>query len=107
MKHKKANIAYNWVEYLFLFLMFVGLILALNIGSAVMSYIIIFLCGLMSGRVLYKLKKNITFPFYIIILGFLLGYLIGSYYGNKQIIILLFVVANIASYIAYEKGYLT
>ena len=42
MKHKKANIAYNWVEYLFLFLMFVGLILALNIGSAVMSYIIIF-----------------------------------------------------------------
>ena len=106
MKHKKANLAYNWVEYLFLFLMFVGLVLALKIGSAVMSYIIISLCGLISGRAFYKLRKNITFPFYIIILGFLLGYLIGSYYGNKQLIVIFFVIANIVGYFIYDKGYL-
>ena len=106
MKHKKANLAYNWVEYLFLILMILGFILALKVGSAVMSYIIIVLCGLISGRLIYKLKKNITFPFYIIILGFLLGYLLGSYYGSKKLMIILFAVANIAGHFVYNKGYL-
>ena len=105
--NKKADFAYNWVEYLFIALLIVGFILALKVGSAVMTYIIISLCGLMSGRIFYRIRKNPQFPFYVIIIGFLLGYLLGSYYGNKKIIFILFFVFNIISYYIYKKGYIT
>lgn len=107
MANKRANLAYNWVEYVFLLLLIIGFILALNVGSAVMAYGIIFICGFISGRLVYKLKRNITLPFYIIILGFLLGYVLGSYYGNKKLIVAFFLVANIVSFFLYDKEYLT
>lgn len=107
MGNKRANLAYNWVEYVFLVLLVVGFILAFNVSSAVMAYGIIFICGFISGRLIFKIKKNITLPFYIIIIGFLLGYALGSYYGSKKVIIALFLIANIASFYLYDKEYLT
>ncbi len=106
MKNKKADFAYNWVEYLFIVLLIIGFILALKVGSAVMAYIIISLCGLMSGRIFYRIRNKPQFTFYVIIIGFLLGYLLGSYYGNKKLILMFFVLFNIISYFIYKKGYI-
>lgn len=104
--NKKANLAYNWVEYLFVALLIIGFILALKVQSAAMSYIIIFLCGFITGRFAYKLKNKSAFPFYVVLLGFFLGYLLGSYYGSKSVIAFLFFVSNFLSYYLYSKGYI-
>lgn len=103
---KKANLAFNWVEYLFMALLVLGFILALKVSTAAMSYIVIFLIGLISGRFVYKLRKNMTFPLYVVLIGFLLGYLLGSFYGSKKIIFVMFIIGNTIIYYIYDKGYL-
>ncbi|MFH1398736.1 MAG: hypothetical protein ABIG95_01335 [Candidatus Woesearchaeota archaeon] len=102
--NRRANLAYNWVEYFFLFLMSIGIVLAFSIKSPNFSYVVIFICGFMSGRLIFKFRDNLVFTLYILLFGFLLGYLLGSYYGNKLIIIVVFIAANIYSYHLHSKG---
>ena len=93
----------NWMEFFFLVLMIVGILIALSAPSAVISYIIIFLSGMFAGRLLYERKTKIQFPYFMIIIGFVIGYLIGVYYGSRRIVIALFVIGAILSYKLYDK----
>ena len=65
----------------------------------------IFIAGLMAGRLFYARKKMHKFTHYLIVIGFLLGYLIGSYSYSKKAIITIFLVASILSYYLHNKGY--
>jgi hypothetical protein len=87
--------------------MIIGLIVALwaTSFSAVISYIVVFLSGMIGGRLLYERKKKLTFPYYIILAGFLIGYVIGTYYGSRKVVIILFVLGILFSYHLYNKGY--
>ena len=98
----------NWAEFFFFVLMVVGFIIALwaTSFSAVISYIIVFLSGMIGGRLLYDRKKKLIFPYYIIIIGFLMGYLIGTFYGSRKVIFVLFILGILFSYHLYNKGYL-
>ena len=98
----------SWAEFFFFALMVVGLILSLwaSSFSAFISYIVVFLSGMIGGRILYDRKGKLTFPYYIIILGFLIGYLIGTYYGSRKVVIILFVLGVLLSYHLYNKGYI-
>ena len=93
----------NWMEFFFFLLMTVGVVIALTAPSAIMSYIIILISGLFAGRLLYERKNKIQFPYLIIIVGFLIGYLIGSYYGSRRVVIILFLIGAITSYKLYDK----
>lgn len=93
----------NWMEFFFFVLMVVGVIIALAATSAVISYIIIFLSGMFAGRLIYERRDKIQFPYLMIIAGFVVGYLIGVWYGNRIVVIVLFVVGAILSYKLYEK----
>lgn len=93
----------NWMEFFFLVLMLIGLLIALTSPSAVISYIIIFISGMFAGRLVYERKEKIQFPYFMIIAGFVIGYLIGVYYGSRRIIIALFVIGAIISYKLYDK----
>ena len=93
----------NWMEFFFLVLMIIGILIALSAPSAVISYIIIFLSGMFAGRLIYEKKNKIQFPYFMIIAGFVIGYLIGVYYGSRRVIIALFVIGAIASYKLYDK----
>lgn len=93
----------NWMEFFFFVLMVVGVIIALAAPSAVISYIIIFLSGMFAGRLIYERRDKIQFPYLMIIAGFVVGYLIGVWYGNRIVVIVLFVVGAILSYKLYEK----
>ena len=97
----------NWAEFFFFVIMVLGLIVALwaTSFSAVISYIVVFLSGMIGGRVLYERKKKLTFPYYIILAGFLIGYVIGTYYGSRKVVIILFVLGILFSYHLYNKGY--
>ena len=74
-------------------------------GSAVISYIVITLSGFMGGRIWYRIKENLKTPWIVILFGFLVGFVLGSFYGNKKIIILLYVVGIAISYYLHLEGY--
>lgn len=93
----------NWVEFFFFVVMGIGLIIAVITPSALVSYIIVFLCGCITGRILYSRRSRLQAPYYIITVGFITGYALGAYYGNKLVIIILYVIANILTYSLYEK----
>ncbi|MBN1386705.1 hypothetical protein JW968_07105 [Candidatus Woesearchaeota archaeon] len=96
----------DWAEIFFFILLVIGFVLSLSTGSAFVSYVIIILTGLLSGRILHDRKHKGKFPYYLIIIGFLLGYLIGNFYANTKVLMFLFIVVNIFSYWLHEKGYM-
>ena len=93
----------NWFELFFLALVVVGIFIALSAPSAVISYIIIFLSGIFAGRLIYERKNKMQFPYFMIIAGFVIGYLIGIYYGSRRVAIALFVIGAILSYKLFDK----
>lgn len=95
----------NWMEFFFLVLMVIGIFIALTAPSAIISYVIIFLSGIFAGRLIHERKHKIQFPYFMIIAGFVIGFLIGVNfgYGNITIIIALFVIGAILSYKLYDK----
>ena len=84
-------------------IMIIGVIVALSAPSAVISYAIIFISGIFAGRLVYERKNKIQLPYLMIIAGFVIGYLIGVYYGSRRIAIALFVIGAILSYQLYDK----
>ncbi len=96
----------EWVESFFVVLLIIGFLIAVFAQSVLLNYVIIFLCGLFVGRLMYEEKKTFKFPIYLIIAGFLFGYIIGSYYSDWKMIILIFVVGAIISYYIHYKKYL-
>lgn len=69
-----------------------------------MSYVVIFLFGLLAGRLMYYRKYS--FPFYIIGFALLLGYVLGTRYGQWKLVILFFLLGSAASYYAHAQGWL-
>ena len=93
----------NWMEFFFLALMIIGVVIAISAPSAIISYIIIFVSGMFAGRLIYERKNKIQLPYFMIIAGFVIGYLIGVYYGSRRVVIILFVLGAILSYKLYDK----
>jgi hypothetical protein len=83
--------------------MILGIIVSLATPSAAISYFIIFFVGLFAGRLMYERRNNIQLPYFLIIVGFVIGYLIGVYYGNRGLMIILFVLGSIIGYKLYDK----
>ena len=96
----------DWVEMIAFILLLIGFIFASTAGSAFLTYITIFFCGMIVGRFWFERKKDIKIPYFILIVGFLLGYTIGTYYGNKLITILLFFIGSLISYYLHERGFI-
>ena len=93
----------NWLEFFFLLIMAVGLILALFTPSAAVNYMLIFVSGIFAGRLVYERRKKVMLPFLIIIAGFILGYLIGMRYGNRIVVIIIFLIGAVLSYQLFNK----
>ena len=100
---KMFDLHKNWMEYSLLLTTLIGILIAVLAPSAVISYVISFLSGIFAGRLIYERKDKIQFPYFMIIAGFIIGYLIGVYYGNRRIVIVLFVIGAILSYKLYDK----
>jgi hypothetical protein len=109
LKNKKGfRLLDDWAEMFALFLLFIGLVISLLSDAAIISYIMITICGFVVGRIYHKKKGNLRFPFLIIVLGFLIGYVIGIEINNRGkfiFIILFFIVGCYIGYYFDEKGY--
>ncbi len=99
----------NWAEVFFVVLLLLGFLLSIAMPNPWISYLVIFFAGLLSGRWIYKKKgRQPLFPFFLIIIGFLLGYMLGAYpIGvNATAVVLLFIVGALLSYYAHKKEYI-
>lgn len=99
----------NWAEVFIIILIMVGFLLSISIRSAGISYFIVFVAGLMAGRVIAKrVGRQPLFPYFLIIIGFLLGYLSGAlaFEINKKALILLFAAGGAISFYVHKKGYI-
>ncbi len=110
MKSKKAvlDLINSWVDYVAIIMLIVGFIFSVSLGSAFMSYVVIFFCGIFIGRVLYYHRNAFPFKYYIISLVFLVGYLFGTYFsfGSREAIVIIFIIATIISYYIHDKKYI-
>ena len=96
----------SWAETFFFILLVLGFVIAIMSPSAVVSYIVIFCCGLMGGRLIYHRRGKMQFPIFLIIIGFMLGFLIGALYGERKVMIILFILGTLLGYYLFEKGVL-
>lgn len=110
LKTKKGtyDFAMKW-PHLFFFLLFsLGFIIVFFASNSFMSYLFVVLVGFMTGRFLFQKAGKYPVPFFIVITGFLLGYIIAlmiSGKGDWRISLILFLFSNIFSYRLFEKGY--
>jgi uncharacterized membrane protein len=102
---KAVNYWLNWAEYFTVLLMVIGFLVAVTIDNMLLNYIVVFIAGLMAGRLLYGRRKTTKFTHYLIVVGFLVGYLIGSYAYNKKLIAAVFILSAVLSYYLHHKGY--
>ena len=93
----------SWPEFFFMVFMVIGIITALFAPSAVISYIIIFISGMIAGRIMYWRKDKLSTAYLSIFMGFLIGYVIGVYQGDKKVIVILFILGAFLSYYLYNK----
>ncbi len=93
----------NWAEFFAFILLIVGFVIGLSAGSAVILYLTSILFGGAFGRWWYRFRKKLKVPAAIITIGALLGLTLGSFYGDRRIVILLFVIGFAASYYLHER----
>jgi len=98
---KGQNILDTWPEILTVVLLIIGFFVSISLGSMVFTYIVISLIGFMAGRFL-RYRKT-AFPFYLIIFGLLLGFVLGARYGNWKVMIFLFALFTAISWYLHEK----
>jgi len=97
-----------WVEYVALVVLFIGFFISMSSGSAFLSYLVIFLSGLLTGRIVFQYRKALPFKYYILMLVFLVGYILGTYvsFGSRKVIVVVFILSNILSYYIHDRGYI-
>jgi hypothetical protein len=96
-----------WPEWTSLVLLILGFVIALSIPSFWINTTMIFLAGLFVGRVVYKKKGNVPlFPFMLIVIIFMAGYLLGSYAYNRFWILIIFIIGTILSYRLHKNKYI-
>ncbi|MBI5393106.1 hypothetical protein HZA96_04505 [Candidatus Woesearchaeota archaeon] len=96
----------QWPEMFSLFLLVVGFVVALFSKSAAVTYIMITVCGLVSGRMLFFRKYRMKMLFFMVTIGFLIGFVLGSFYGATRYIIVFYIIGNYAGYFLHKEAYL-
>ncbi|MBD3163736.1 hypothetical protein GF323_00890 [Candidatus Woesearchaeota archaeon] len=103
MKKAAFDFFSDWAEFFFLVLLFTGLILGIFSPSAVITYLIGFFSGMMAGRLFYERKDKGRAPYMLIIIGFVMGYVIGTFHGDRRVTFLLFVIGAVLMYYLLDR----
>jgi 4-hydroxybenzoate polyprenyltransferase len=100
----------GWAEILSFIVLIIGFLFSISMDNPAYIYIVIFLAGLLAGRYYFlKIGKQPLFPFFLITIGFLVGYVIGAPIkanANVKVVIVLFFLGWLISHIAHKKRYI-
>ena len=94
----------DWPEIISFILLVLGFFISLAAGSAVIAYTLILLVGAMGGRIWFRIKTELKAPWSIILMGFLVGFMIGSRYGDRKVIVVFYIFGIVASYYLHDRG---
>jgi xanthosine utilization system XapX-like protein len=94
----------QWADVLTLFFLVLGFVISVLLKSAVWSYLSMIIAGGLAGRVYYiKHAREPIFPFVLMMIGFLLGYLVGNFWTSRLLTLLFFGLSFGASYYLHVK----
>jgi len=94
----------RWTQIFALLFLVIGFLVAIILQSAFFSYLAVLLGGFLAARLYYmKRFKEPIFPFIMIIIGFLVGYLIGGIWVSRFWIIIFFALGFAVSYYLHVK----
>ena len=94
----------QWAEAFAITFIIIGFITSILIKSPTLSYISVFLAGLVAGRIYYlKHQTEPILPFILIIIGFLLGYIIGNIWTSRLWTLVFFALGFGISYYLHLK----
>ncbi|MBI2108264.1 hypothetical protein HYT54_04000 [Candidatus Woesearchaeota archaeon] len=96
----------NWMEIFFILIMLLGIVMAVVVRSNIVSYMTITAAGVAAGKIIFERKNKVRFPYILIIIGFIIGYVIGAYDASRQLVLLLFVASSLITYNVLEKGWI-
>lgn len=95
----------QWAELTALFFVVMGFMLSALLRTPAISYLAVLLSGFLAGGIYFNERyKQPIFPFILIILGFLVGYVTGSFWTNRFWTIIFFVIGAFISYYLHRKG---
>lgn len=94
----------DWPEITAFIFMILGFVLALFSQSMIIAYIVVFLMGLLFGRIWYRWKRSGRIPLFLAIIFFLMGFIVGALFANLQVIVLLLLAGIVIGYWLHEKG---
>ncbi|NQU98380.1 hypothetical protein HQ533_02850 [Candidatus Woesearchaeota archaeon] len=86
-------------ETTFLVFLVLGVILSFAFNNFVLHAIIIFLFGVIVSATHALRKADLNYPYVLLVVGFLLGYLIATKSGKKSWILILFFLGIVAGLI--------
>lgn len=96
-----------WGDIYALILLFIGLIISFFAGSALVNYIVILICGIVIGRIRYIKRHKESSVFWVIVIGFIIGFFLGAFFrdrGNLIVLSILLIIGwKIGIYLMKEK----
>ncbi|MBD3249489.1 hypothetical protein GF336_05570 [Candidatus Woesearchaeota archaeon] len=96
----------KWAETGSIILILIGFLVSISIQNPWLSYLVILCAGFMVGRLWFnKAGKQPLFVFFLIIVGFLLGYMMGAFNTDRKIVFIIFITSWIVSYKLHKEGY--
>jgi len=102
---EKINLLTHWGEFVSMIALLVGFAIAVGIQNEISLYVVIFLAGIIAGRLCWEEEViQPMSPIYLIIIGFLIGYVLGLFLGSRILVIIVFFIGGIGSYYAHKKG---
>ena len=95
----------QWAEALTILFLALGFVIAVLLQSALFTFLSVIIAGFLSARVYYlKRFSEPTFPFILVIVGFLVGYLLGSFWASRLWVLVFFALSFALSYYLHLKG---
>ncbi len=95
----------EWAELSALFFVVLGFMISVLLRTPAISYLAVLLSGFLAGRICFiERYKQPLFPFILVILGFLTGYVAGSFWTSRFGTIIFFVAGAFVSYRLHKKG---
>ena len=82
----------------------VGFLVSISVTVPILDYVVIFLFGILIGRILHKQKYGEKEIIVMNTIGLFIGYALGSIHSNWKILLVIFVVSSVLSYKAHDMG---
>ena len=108
MEKIEFSFAEDWMEAFGLLALCLGVLIGFATGDATIAYVLSCIAGLLFGRQWHRSRKGPKFTWFVVVIGFLIGYLFGSLpYAQPQPLIVLFVLGILLGYYVRKKGVMT